>query len=166
MATMTSAACRWSGFVRERVNEKRKWRIKGDAAKEGERNEREGGRKRRERALFCAERILLVPWIPSLHCCMLPGQLQHVGLPVCLRSIACVSLIDEVRALGQPAISAPLQAMPHPNSLFTSFPLRRHLRNSSSLHRDLRSCNEANVGEIKNEKISLCLIHSHTSIMF
>lgn len=66
----------------EGVNEKRKWRIKREVSKKG------GGEKRekrwmekRERVVFWAERTFFWRlWMPSLHCCMLPGQLQHAWL--------------------------------------------------------------------------------------
>lgn len=68
---------------RDGVNEKRKWRIKRAAAKEGEEEMMEGVEgKERERCCWCL-------WIPSLQYWMLPGQLQHVGLTVCLLSIPC-----------------------------------------------------------------------------
>lgn len=53
--------CPWEG-----VNETRKWRIKREAVKEGWEEMREGVEGKRVR-------------LPLLHCCMLPGQLQHVG---------------------------------------------------------------------------------------
>lgn len=70
---------------REGVNEKRKWRIKREAAKEGGEEMREGVEgKEREREIHSDQRgFCWCLWIPSLHCCMLPGQLQHVGLPAC-----------------------------------------------------------------------------------
>lgn len=72
---------------REGVNEKRKWRIKREAACKGGReiNERE---EERERDLYSKQRGFCQRLqIPSLYRCMLPGQLQHVGLPACHPSL-------------------------------------------------------------------------------
>lgn len=57
---------------RER-NEKRKWRI-NRAYGGGRVRKQSGGGRKGGRFSWCL-------WIPMLHRCVLPGQLQHVGLP-------------------------------------------------------------------------------------
>lgn len=86
MATMTSAACQWSGFVHEK-EWMRKWRIKREAVKKGWEEIWERGWKEREHGY---------PHFIAL--CY-----QHVALSARLQSILCESLINEAGALGQPS---------------------------------------------------------------
>lgn len=158
---------------REGVNEKRKWRIKREAACKGGReiNKRE---RERERDLCSKQRGFCQRLqIPFLYRCMLPGQLQHVGLP----SIPLVKLIDEVGPFDSMAISVPQQAMPHPISPLTPTALLSQcliiwqnisdlLPPNRNLEGNVWSKYGRNVQEIKYERFSLCLIHSHTSLMF
>lgn len=107
---------------REGVNEKRKWRIKREAAMEGGEEMRGGGRKReRERELYSVQRGFC--WcLDTLASLLYVTRATAVCRPACLRSIACVSLIDEVRSLGQPGhiCTSAGNAPPHLSSHFLS----------------------------------------------
>ena len=88
MATVTSAACRWSGFVQEKEWMKRgKWRIKRVCGGGRWSNERGWGSKR-ERFCWCL-------WIPFITVC----YQGNCSIKLCLWSIPYVGLIEEDRAM-------------------------------------------------------------------
>lgn len=101
---------------REGVNEKRKWRIKWEAACKGW---REINQRERERPLFKAERILSAS-ADTLSLSLYVTRATAARRPAWLPSIPLVNLIDEVGPLDSVAISVPQQAMPHPISPLTS----------------------------------------------
>jgi len=106
MATMTSAAYQWSGFVHEWVNEKRKWRIKKRGCRGGTRRNRRGGGKKQS--------------VPILISLLYVTRATAACRPAWRRSIPEVDLIDEARALGHPAhVCASIgSAPPHLSSYF------------------------------------------------